>query len=230
MIGLAFGTVVVLVVGGFFLLAALLIGLAVFAARRRRDAMAGFAAAREWRFHETGPGLEDRFRGRPFGLGHARGARNVIEGRYEGRWFLAFDYLYTIGSGDDSNHHTYSVVSMSLEPHRTPMLEVMPQGWFGRLIGGLLGNDLQVGDPAFDDAFGVRTDSPAFARDVLHPGFTSQIMNLRDRAWRLQDDSLLLLRHGHHSPQEIEAVLGSAKMIIDAIPRHVWDRLDGTAR
>ena len=83
-----------------------------------------------------------------------------------------------------------------------------------------------IGQPAFDDAFLVRTDYPELARNVLHPGMLTLLSGLQDRAWRLQDDSLLMFRTGSHTPQEIDWVLWSMRAIIDQVPPAVWLRLE----
>lgn len=196
------------------------------ASQQRLADLATYAASREWRFTLDGTGLESRFEGDPFGRGRHRRASNVVEGRYEGRAFLAFDYSYTTGSGDDSTSHSCSVMTMHLDC-TTPMLQVSPQGSIGRFFSGLFGTDFLVGQPGFDDAFRVRTDTPQFALDVLHPGMTALLARFQDRGWRLQGDSMLMFRAGRHTPQEIDAVLASMKAILDQVPPPVWARLRG---
>lgn len=198
------------------------------ASKQRLADLASYAASREWRFTLDGTGLESRFEGDPFGRGHARHATNVVEGRYDGRAFLAFDYTYTTGSGDDSTRHRCSVMTMHLGCV-TPMLQVSPQGAIGRFFSGLFGTDFLVGDEGFDDAYRVRTDTPQFALDVLHPSMRAMLAGYQDRAWRFQGDSLLMFRAGTHSPQEVDAVLAAMKAIIDQVPAPVWARLRGDA-
>jgi len=214
-------------------LAALTVGivLAVRASQRakeqRRASMATYAAQREWRFSPHALALESRFRGDPFGRGSSRTARNSVEGTYEGRHFVAFDYSYISRSGERTQTHSFSVIAMHLGSLSgpVPQLQVSPQTSLGRFFSGLFGTDLIIGHQGFDDAFHVRADSPELARDVLHPGMVALLADLRDRAWRLQDDSLLMFRSGSHSPAEIERVLWSMKAILDQVPEHVWARL-----
>ena len=199
------------------------------ARQRRLQGMAAYAATREWRFTEDGTGLESRYPGEPFGRGSGRRASNVVDGSYEGRPFLAFDYRYTTGSGDDRSTSRYSVVAVHLGPllHPVPRLQVSPQGALGRFFGNLFGTDHHLGDPGFDDAFHVRTDSPELARDVLHPDMRLTLSAYQDRAWRLEGDSMLMFKRGEHSPAEIDAVLASMHAILSRVPPLVWDRLRG---
>ncbi|WP_148613092.1 hypothetical protein [Nocardioides rubriscoriae] len=223
------GAACLLVPLAFIALVVVAIVASVRARQRRMDTLASYAAQREWRYRPDGTGLEDRFPGDPFGRGHARSATNVVEGTYEGRAFLAFDYHYTTGSGDDSTRHGCSVVTMHLGGLRqpVPMLQVAPTRGLAKFFHGLLGHDLAIGDPVFDDLFLVRTDSPELARDVLHPDLRAMLAAYQDRAWRLQGDSLLMFRSGQHSPGEIDAVLASMKAILDRVPPVVWQRLGG---
>jgi hypothetical protein len=191
--------------------------------------MASYAVQREWRFNPSGTGLERRFPGDPFGHGHSRSATNVVEGWYEGRAFLAFDYRYTTGSGDDSSTYRFSVMTMHLGEltHPVPQLQVAEYRGLGKFFSNLFGSDLVLGDPVFDDRFHVRTDSPELAHDVLTPDLRAMLSAYQDRAWRLQGDSLVMFRRGQHTPAEIDAVLASMKAILDRVPPEVWDRLRG---
>ena len=199
-------------------------------ALERQQGMAAYSAQREWRFRPDGMALESRFRGDPFGKGSSRTARNSVEGTYEGRPFVAFDYSYVTTSsssnGTSSTTHRFSVVAMHLGC-TVPKLQVRPQSALGRFFSGLFGTDLIIGQPGFDDTFHVSADNPQFAHDVLHPGLTAMLAGYQDRAWRLQDDSLLMFRTGNHTAQEIDQVLWSMKAILDQIPAPVWSRLRG---
>ncbi len=210
-----------------------LIVVAIVAAQRARqrrvETLASYAAQREWRYTPDGTGLEDRFPGDPFGRGRARSATNVVEGSYEGRPFLAFDYSFRTGSGDDSTTHRFSVVTMHLGGlrHPVPMLQVAPTRGLAKFFTELFGHDLAIGDPVFDDLFQVRTDRPELAHDVLHADLRAMLAAYQDRAWRLQGDSLLMFRRGQHSPGEVDTVLASMKAILDRVPPGVWQRLGG---
>jgi hypothetical protein len=224
---LLFGALFLVVPVVFVALLVLAVVASSRARQRRRETLASYAAQREWRYSPDGVGLEDRFAGDPFGHGHGRGATNVVEGTYEGRAFLAFDYRYTTGSGDDATTHTFSVVTMHLGGLAlpVPMLQVAPSRGLGKFFSQLLGHDLALGDPVFDDLFQVRTDSPELAHDVLQPDLRALLAAYQDRAWRLQGDSLLMFRRGQHSPGEVDAVLASMKAILDRVPPVVWQRL-----
>jgi hypothetical protein len=227
---LAFGSICVVAVGGFFVFFIVLIVLAGRRDKQRNADLATLAAQREWSFRPDGTGLERRFDGDPFGHGSRQTARNAVEGRYEGRSFVAFDYSYVTSNGEDSTTHHFSVVALhlGLPPHvYVPRLQVRPQGSIGRFFSNLFGTDHRIGQPAFDDAFHVLTDSPELAHDVLHPGLTAMLMAQPGGALRFQGDSLLLFTTGSHSPAAIDAILAWGNAILGQVPPPVWAKFRG---
>ena len=227
---LVFGGLCFVVVGAFIALLVVLVVHQINANKKRTADFGMLAAHREWTFRPDGTGLEHRFDGDPFGRGSRRTARNVVEGRYEGRHFVAFDYSYVTSNGDDTTTHRFSVVAMHLDlpPQvRVPRLQVRPQGSIGRFFTNLFGTDHRIGHPPFDDSFHVLTESPQLAQDVLHPGMVGMLMAQPGGAWRLQGDSLLLFAPGSHSPASLDAILAWGKAILDQVPPHVWSRLRG---
>ncbi len=226
---LVLGSFCLIIPIAFVVAAGLLVYVGFRSAAKRREQLAGHAHQREWQYHQDGSALVGRFAGDPFGRGSSRSASNVVEGSYEGRPFVAFDYRYRTGSGDDATTHSCSVVAVHLGvlAGPVPALQVSPQGAIGRFFSSLFGTDLELGDPVFDQRFHVRAASPELARDVLHPDLRALLLAHQDRAWRLEGDSLLLFRTGAHSPAELDAVLGLSKAILDRIPAPVWGRLRG---
>ncbi len=199
-------------------------------AAERRAALAGYASHREWEYRERDDSLVNRFSGAPFGRGYSRSATYVFLGRHDGRHFVAFDYGYVTSSGTGNDrstqHHQYSVVALSLGL-TTPGMAVGPTGTFGKLVNAVTGRDVQIGNPLFDEAFTVTSPSPQFAVDVLHPDVVEVVMHHAELAWRLEGDSMLVIRSGQHTPQEIEAKLHFMDAVLDRIPEHVRSRLLG---
>jgi hypothetical protein len=196
----------------------------------RQASLASAAAQREWTFVPSDPALVTRFPGAPFGQGDGRSATNVLLGRHDRRHFVAYDYDYTTPSNNKSitstTHHPYSVLAVDLGL-RTPGLAVGPTDVFGKLINAVTGRDVPIGDPAFDRAFTVTSPSRLFALDVLNPDVVEVLMHHRDLAWRLEGESMLIIRSGQHSIEEIEAKLHFMDAVLDRIPEHVRSRMLG---
>ncbi len=199
-------------------------------AAERRAGFDGYAGHREWEYRAADPSLVSRFSGSPFGLGYGQSATNVVLGRHDGRPFVAFDYQYVTSDGFGDNRSThrydYSIVAMNLGL-RTPGLAVGPTGTFGKLVNAVTGRDIQIGNPAFDQLFTVTSPVPRFAMDVLQPDVVQVLMHHPDLAWRFEGDSMLVIRSGQHSPQEIETKLHFMDAVLDRIPEQVRARLRG---
>lgn len=199
-------------------------------AAERRQGMAGFAHHREWEYRAEDPSLVSRFTGAPFGRGGGRRATNVLIGRHDERPMVAFDYHFTTtsssGETTSTQEHVYSVVALNLGAH-VPSLSIGPTGTLGRIFNAVTGRDIPIGDPAFDQHFTVTSTSPEFAQDVLRSDVMEVLRHHPDIAWRLDGDSMVMIRAGQHTPQEVEAKLHMMDAILDRIPTHVWDRLRG---
>lgn len=199
------------------------------AVKQRAHAMAAYAAHREWTYRSSDPSLVHRFAGEPFGRGRNRQATNVFLGHHDGRAFTAFDYRHTTSSGNSSSTHHHSVLALHLGV-TAPPLEVGPFGPLRKLWDKVVNSDVAVGDPTFDQAFLVKTTSPDFARDVLHPHLRQILWHHQHLTWRFEGDSMLVFRPGQHGVHEIEAKLHFMDAVLDAIPPYVWDRLRGELR
>lgn len=202
----------------------------VVSRRRRRQAIAATAAAREWTYQEVDRSLVDLYPGPPFDQGARRRVTNVVRGRYDGRDLLAFDHSYTTfdhsGSNTTSEQHEHSVVALSLGA-TFPPLSVSSEGSLSRLFTGFFGTDLELGDTAFDDAFRVSTDDPSYAREVLVPEVRTALLRHPELTWRFEQDALLTIRAGHHGADQIEPVVQALSEAVAAIPDRVWARVRG---
>lgn len=214
---------------GFAGVIALIVLAAVHGQRRaeeRRRAIAGLAHHREWDYRAEDPSLVTRFPGSPFDRGTSRRATNVLTGQHDGRAFVAFDYHYTTSSGEHSSQHACSVVALNLGVH-APDLSVGPTTTLRRWVDGLTGNDIEIGDPAFDAYYTVHSPAPEFAADVLLSEVRDVLRHSPQLSWRITADSLLVIRDGTHAPGEIESKLHVMDALLDRIPHTVWDRLRG---
>ncbi len=215
---------------GVFVLGLVLVVVSVIRAKKRREAMAAYAASRGWRYATTDASLVDRFQGTPFGEGRSRAASNVVYGQHEGRAMVAFDYQFTTTSGTGKNSHTtthhWSVLATSMGV-TMPALSVEPEGVFGRVIGRLLDTDIEMESEDFNRAFTVRCPNRKFAFDVLHPQMIELLMHWPELGWRFERDSMLVVRNGSHSIQEVDAKIQVMDAIIDRIPEFVWKAVRG---
>ena len=94
-------------------------------------------------------------------------------------------------------------------------------------VDRLINTDQRVGSEEFNRAFRLGADSPRFAADVLTPAMTSVLLRQPEIGWRFEGDSLVSVRKGHQSVDEIEAKLAHLDAILDNVPESVWRQLRG---
>lgn len=219
-----------------FVFGAALVGMVVMIAtgivhaRRRRDELAAFAAERGWSHVARDDGWTSRFGGPPFGRGTNRQASNVLTGVHDGRAMVAFDYRYdvTTGTGENRSTTTYhhSVVGLAAGAV-LPALSVSPEGLFGRLVSRLANTDIELEYEEFNRAFTVTCPDRKFASDVLHPRLMTYLLRFPDLAWRFEGDTLLVVRRGRHTPDEVSDTLRVMDDILEMIPEFVWREVRG---
>ncbi len=221
---------VVLIFAAFLALAVVVVYLSYLAAKKRREAMATYAAARGWRFEVEQPLLVDRFSGPPFGMGFGRRAYNVLYGTHEGRDLVSFDYEYKTqtsnGKQTTTHVHRFSVLGLSMGVHMPP-LSVDPENFLDRFVGRLTGNDIDLESEDFNRAFTVSCPDRKFASDVLHPQMMEFLLQHRQVGWRFEQDSMLMVAQGQRTPAQIDATIQVMDDITDRVPEFVWLRLKG---
>jgi hypothetical protein len=221
---------VVLIFAAFLVLAVAVVYLSYLAAKKRREAMATYAAGRGWRFEAEQPLLVDRFGGPPFGLGFGRRAYNVLYGSHEGRDLVSFDYEYKTqtsnGKQTTTQVHRFSVLGLSMGIFMPP-LRVDPESFLDRFVGRLTGSDIDLESEEFNRAFTVSCPDRRFASDVLHPQMMEFLLAHRQVGWRFEQDSMLMVAQGQRTPAQIDATIQVMDGITDRVPEFVWLRLKG---
>lgn len=214
---------------------AVLLGIAVLVvylgfrkARERRRRLAAYAVSKGWRYEREQPLLVDRFSGPPFGIGESRRAYNALYGTHDGRALVSFDYEYETRSvdGKQTQAHVYSVVALDLGV-LVPPLRVDPEGFLDRLVGGIVGGDIDLESEEFNSAFSVSCPDRRFASDVLHPRMMEYLLRYPRLGWRFEQDSMMVVAAGARDPAQIEATLRVMDGITGLVPEFVWLKLKG---
>lgn len=223
------GAVVAIIVVGLALMAGLFY-VSWLGAKRRREAFQALATQRGWSYVPRDDSWTDAFRGAPFGNGHDRRATNVLRGEYDGRPFVAFDYVFhTTETSTDAEGrtttreqaHPFTVVAVDTGV-ALPALEVTPETFFARTLGKLLVRDIQFESEDFNRAFTVQCPDLKFAFDVLHPRMMEFLLAHRDAAFRFDGHSVIAVRNGRASVAEIDGSLGLVDAVLDRVPDFVW--------
>ncbi len=229
------GTAPLLFFVGFGLIVVLVGVLGAIAARKRREGFAALAAAKGWTYAERDDRWTESFRGSPFGLGHDKLARNVLRGQYDGRAFVAFDYVYcTTETSTDSHGHTsrrevshdFGVVALEVGAS-FPALEVSPEGMFSRLIGRLTNRDIELESEDFNRAFTVTCPDRKFASDILHPRMMEFLLAHPESAFRFDRSWVLSVENGRADIEQVEPRLALIDTVMDNVPEFVWRQVRG---
>jgi hypothetical protein len=224
--------------GVFFVV---VIGLAIlggYLAKKRREDFAAFAASRGWTWAARDDRWCTHFEGYPFGEGHDRRARNVLTGLYDGRGFVAFDYIFhtTESSTNAQGHRTSREVSHDFSIAAVdagvvfPNLRVTPEGFFNRLVGRVFNKDIELESEDFNRAFTVTCDDRKFASDVLHPRMMEKLLTFRDVGWGFNGSWVLAYEAGEHALPELDRRLASLDAVLDGIPEFVWRDVRGPSQ
>lgn len=225
-------SLVILVAAAGVALVGLIAYLSWLSAKKRREALQQLAAQRGWSYTERDDRWCHRFDGSPFGQGHNRQARNVLEGHHDGRPFVGFDYVYhTTETSTDSEgrtqrrevSHPYSVLGLHIGGS-VPSLQVTPEGFFGRMVGKLMNSDIELESEEFNRAFTVSSQERKFAFDVLHPRLMEFLLTQRDVAWRTTGTDILTIESGRHDLADIDRRLRVIDHILDTLPDFVREQ------
>ena len=224
-----------LLIIGFVIVAGAIAYFSWLSAKKRREALAALAAQRGWHYEQRDDRWCQAFDGSPFGQGHNRKATNVLSGEYDGRPFVAFDYVYyTTETSTDSQGHTttreeahhFGITGLDMGVP-FPALEVTPEGMLGRFIGRITNRDIELESEDFNRAFTVHCPDRKFAFDVLHPRMMEYLLTHRDEAFRFDRAWILSVNSGNAKIEEIEPRLALINGIVDQIPEFVWKEVRG---
>ncbi|TWD80195.1 hypothetical protein FB561_1268 [Kribbella amoyensis] len=198
-----------------------------YAAKKRREEFATFAAQQGFTYQEENHGLAGQWGGEPFQTGDHRRVRNVLTGAVQGRQMVAFDYSYQTHSTDSKGRrrtttHKYGVVVLQL-PGPLPHLEVTHEGIFGGAVANAFGfADLQFESDQFNRAFRVKADDERFGHAVIHPRMMELLLARGEIGWRVEGNSLVGWDKGPHSPPEVMNRLHLLEQVVSQVPPYVW--------
>jgi len=216
---------------GFVALAA---GLAYLSYRRnqaRLAALRAFALRHNLYFTERDDSLLARWEAFAgvFDEGFDRQARNILNGTWEGRSALLFEYrFHTMESSTNSQGqvtqtkqaHDRAVVALDTG-QVYPLLSVTPENMFSRMVGRLTGSDINLEWEEFNREFTVRCHDRRFATDVLTQQMMELLMREPRSGWTLCGPDLMLVEQGHLDLDALTIPLQLLARSIELIPEHV---------
>ncbi len=160
--------------------------LAYLAEKKRREAMAAFAAELGWNFDPTKDRSHDEEYAHfeIFRRGHSRAAYNTLWGDLDidGRRWPAkmgdFTYKVTRSTGKSTSTQTYrfSYLILHMPWSSVPDLLIRREGMFDKIAGVLGFDDIDFESAEFSRRFHVSSPDKRFAYDVVHPRMMEFLM------------------------------------------------------
>jgi len=150
----------------FLVVATLGIRAAIRQQRQARERMAALADQLHLEFRQPAPVGTFGIRPPP-----------TVEGTHRGRPVRFF--TYTTGSGKNQQH--WGAVAAAAAGAGSFTLDLFPQNFLTHLGVALGMQDIQVGDPAFDPLFVVKSNDPAYAAAALLPELRARLVAERKR-------------------------------------------------
>lgn len=216
---------------------AVVIAIAIFshlAAKKRREAMAAWAAANGLTFSRAKDySFDNRFD--EFDClkqGSRRYAFNIMEGDYHDRPLLAFDYHYETYSTDSkgrrrTNHHYFSAVVVRYELPLKP-LTMRKEGFFDK-VSGLFGfDDIDFESAEFSKEFHVKAPDRKWAYDVLHTRAIEFMLAQPRFSMEMYGKDVIAWRGGRFDPEEFEQAAAVVEGLLDQLPEYVKRELENS--
>ena len=206
-----------------FAVIALVVAALIYQWRRSvalRDGLANLARANGWTFTPRQDGFAATWQQDPFGDGRSRECRNVVQGNTGGWPFVALDYQYTTGSGDDSTTHSYAVTAIQLAVSM-PSLRVT----LDNVVSRLFARDIKLESEEFNHRYRVVAGVPKFAYDVLTARTMQMLLARPSMSFHSEGSWLVCYATGNLTPTTLLTQLDTGRRLLAGIPPFVWKDL-----
>ena len=229
------GFVPIVIVGFIALVAASMIVGAV-QAKKRREALAAWAAAHDLRYaREKDRSFDERFSSfKCLRQGDGRYAFNICSGDWGGRRIVAFDYHYETHSTDSkgrrqTHDHYFSAVIVRANLPLKPLL-IRAETIFDK-IGSVFGfDDIDFESAEFSRRFHVSAADRKWAYDVLHPRAIEFVLGAPRFSVEFDTAHVIAWRgHRRADPAQHEAAIGLVEGLLDRLPDYLRRQQKGVA-
>jgi hypothetical protein len=224
-------------VSGFLLvaaLAAMMLVVGTWLGAKRRKELATWAAQHGMSHRaEKDRGFEERFPGLAcLRRGHSRYAQNVMEGQWDGRRALAFDYRYITGHGKDQSTHRFSAAIVASDVPLRP-LGIRPEGILDRVTEFFGVDDIDFESAEFSRAFHVTSGDKRWAYDVIHQRTMEFLLAAPRFSIQFDERHVIAWRNRRFRPETFAEALDLIGGMLERLPEYVirdqTGRTGGTA-
>jgi hypothetical protein len=198
----------------------------LIAAKRRREEMRAWASARGMAFDPSRRGIESSYPNfKCLRQGSGRYAHNMMNGQWQGRRFLGFDYHYETHSTDSkghtqTNHHHFSAVILGSDVPLEPLF-IRPEGFFDKITEFFGIDDIDFESAEFSRKFYVKASDRRWAFDVIHARTMEFLLAQPRFSIEFDRNSVIAWRSSRFSLAEFEQAAEVVRGILDLLPDYV---------
>lgn len=205
-----------------FLLAVLVGTLMYLGEQRRSAAFRAMAKRYGLKYHKKSRGIPKQFEFLDkLCQGHSRYAFNILDGIYQGRQVLLFDYHYATGSGKSHADHYFSFFMLRLD-RSFPELIVTPENLFSKMGQWLGFSDINFESVEFSKKFNVRSKDRKFAYDICHPRMMEYLLKRPEISFEIEKDWLAMGAEKRLKPEELPQRLDDLLEIRSLFPEYLF--------
>lgn len=193
---------------------------------RIRAEFVALAVQQGWEFIERD--MADRpyrYKGfKPFGVGDARRAEQVLTGAFGGYNVDLFNYHYEETSGSGKDRHTtvyrFRVAAIDM-PVSGPDLTLHRETLGDKIYDAFGGEDIDFESDDFSRKFWVKCNDRKFAYDTITPAMMEWLLPLAHSgaSWQWRGMTLIVAAPGHMGPEEYLGFLQFATGFRERLPR-----------
>lgn len=160
--------------------------------------------------------------------GDDRHALNLMEGKWCGRAFRAFDYQYTTGSGKNRSVHTFSAIILESQSPLKPLL-IRRENALDHVAEFFGAEGIKFESAEFNRAFHVKSPDRKWAYDVLTQRAMEFLLSMPRFQIQFDDAAVMVHRESTFSVQDFEAAAKVAQGLLDGLPEYVKEEQQAQA-
>jgi len=161
--------------------------------------------------------------------GHSRRASNIMQGPWNGRDLLAFDFHYVTGHGKDRTTHTFSAIVLQSSVPLKP-LSIRPENVFDKVTEFFGVDDIDFESAQFSREFHVKSPDKRWAYDVLHQRTMEFLLNRGKFSIQFDNQHAIVWRNRRFNTQIFQEAIETIEGIYDRIPEYLARQQSGESR
>lgn len=160
--------------------------------------------------------------------GSRRYAFNIMNGRWEDRGFLAFDYHYetysTDSKGRRQTHHHYFSAAIVEPDIVLKRLFIRPEGFFDKVKAAFGFDDIDFESAEFSKRFFVKSADRKWAYDVIHARTMEFLLKAPKHTIEFDERCVGVWTGKRWSPQQFVSAARVVHGVLDRLPDYVVEQ------